>query len=189
MELEIDSLIRLIKRRNPEALEKVMDLYMDSVYSLVKAILFNKGSEEDTEECVQDVFLDAWNNIEKYNPERGSFKTWLLILCKSRALNRRKSLINKGKVIELDERLASSKEDLEENYLAKENKEEIIERIKSMNAVDREIFLRRYILEESIEDICIVMNLSRQAVDNRLWRGRKQLRETFKPAERRSINE
>ena len=166
-----------------------MDLYMNSVCGLAKGILLSVGSEEDVEECVQDVFLDAWNNIEKFSPQRGTFKTWLLILCKSRALNKRKSLINKGKIIQLDEKLTSSKENLEENYLAREGKENVIEEIKSFNAIDREIFVRRYILEQSIEEICSVMNLSRQAVDNRLWRGRKQLRESLASNERGSKNE
>lgn len=189
MEFEEEQLINLIKKRKPKALEKVMDLYMNSVCGLAKGILLSVGSEEDVEECVQDVFLDAWNNIEKFSPQRGTFKTWLLILCKSRALNKRKALINKGKVIELDEKLTSSKENLEEDYLAREGKENVIEEINTFNAIDREIFVRRYILEQSIEEICSVMNLSRQAVDNRLWRGRKQLRESLTSNERRSKNE
>ena len=189
MELEEEQLINLIKKRKPKALEKVMDLYMNFVCGMAKGILLSVGSEEDVEECVQDVFLDAWNNIEKFNPQRGRFKTWLLILCKSRALNKRKALINKGKVIELDEKLTSSKENLEENYLAREGKENVIEEIKSFNAIDKEIFVRRYILEQSIEEICSVMKLSRQAVDNRLWRGRKQLRESLASNERGSKNE
>lgn len=189
MEHSEDQLVCLIKKRKPKALEKVMDLYMSSVYSLAKEILFCIGSEEDMEECIQDVFIDVWNNIEKFNPERGALKTWVLILCKSKALNRRKALINKRKVIELDERLAASKESLEENYLAEESREKIVEAINSFNAADREIFLRRYILDQSIEEICIAMNLTRQAVDNRLWRGRKQLKESLKPNEGRSINE
>lgn len=97
-----------------------MNLYIDSIYNVDKSILINIALEEDIEECVQDVFLDAWNNIEKFNPERGAFKTWLLILCKYKALNMRKSLINKTKIIELEEHLISSKENLEESYLIKE---------------------------------------------------------------------
>lgn len=189
MELEISILVRLIKKRKPKALEKVMDLYIDSIYNVAKSILINIALEEDIEECVQDVFLDAWNNIDKFNPERGAFKTWLLILCKYKALNMRKSLINKTKIIELEEHLISSKENLEESYLIKESKDEIIAAIKSFTPIDREVFLRRYILDQSIEDIGIITNLTRQAVDNRLWRGRKQLKKLLYSSERRSLNE
>ncbi len=189
MEIDEDRLIRHIRKRKPEALEKIMDKYMDSIYNMAKGILFNIASEEDVEECVQDVFLDVWNNIEKYDAQRGNLKNWLMIMCKSKALNRRKAIIRKGKIMELDEKLTNSKENLEENYLSKESEDEIITAIKALNTVDREVFLRRYIMEQSIEDICITMKLSRQAVDNRLWRGRNQLKQYFKAMERRSINE
>jgi hypothetical protein len=57
MELEIGRLVKLIKKRKAGALDKVMDLYIDSVYNVAKSILINLGTEEDIEECVQDVFL------------------------------------------------------------------------------------------------------------------------------------
>lgn len=189
MESEIDKLIILIKKRKPYALEKVMDLYMDSVYNVAKSILYNIASDEDIEECVQDIFLESWNTIEKFNPERGTFKTWILMLCKYKALNLRKSLNKHDKIIELDETLVSSNENLENNYLAKESTEEIISAINKFHSIDREIFVRRYILEQSIEDICTLMNLSRQAVDNRLWRGRKYLKELLNAIEGSSLYE
>ncbi|OOM61895.1 RNA polymerase factor sigma-70 [Clostridium beijerinckii] len=65
----------------------------------------------------------------------------------------------------------------EEYILAAENKDEIIKIIKELGKVDCEIFIRRYFLEESIENIARSLGLTRQAVDNRLWRGRKRLKE------------
>jgi RNA polymerase sigma-70 factor, ECF subfamily len=170
-------------------IERLMDLYMDSVYGVAKSILIYKGSEQDIEECVQDVFVEAWNNINKFDESRGSMKTWLLILCKYKALNIKKALIKKNKIVDFEELQLPSKEAIEENLLFKERKDEIIEAIKSFNPIDKEIFLRRYFMAQSIEYICIDMNLSRQAVDNRLWRGKKRLREILGFMEGRSINE
>nr|WP_284703730.1 sigma-70 family RNA polymerase sigma factor [Clostridium swellfunianum] len=166
-----------------------MDLYMGSVYGLAKSILINTGTEQDIEECVQDVFIEAWNNIDKFDESRGSLKTWILILCKYKALNKKKALIKKNNIIDIEALQLSSKEDIEENILLKERKDEVIEVIKSFNPIDKEIFLRRYFMEQSIEYICGYMKLSRQAVDNRLWRGRKRLREIIEIEGRRHINE
>jgi RNA polymerase sigma-70 factor, ECF subfamily len=169
--------------------EKLMDLYMGSVYAVAKAILINIGTEQDIEECVQDVFIEAWNNIDRFDESRGSMKTWLLILCKYRALNIKKTLMKKNKIIDFEELQISSKEDIEENVLFKERKDEIIDAIKSFSPIDRELFLRRYFMEQSIESICSHMNLSRQAVDNRLWRGRKKLKQILNFQEGGSVNE
>ncbi len=192
MGTDVYLLVEQLKKKDPKALEQAMDLYMDSVYRLAAGILRNTGSTMDIEECVQDVFIDAWNLIDQYDPERGSFRTWLLILCKYKALNRRRSLADKARVVELKDFTEDSKpagsDDIEYLYLVKEQKAELLEVILSFGDVDRAIFLRRYLLDESIDDICRTMGLSRQAVDNRLWRGRRAIRELLGKARRRDIN-
>jgi RNA polymerase sigma-70 factor (ECF subfamily) len=170
-------------------IERLMDLYMSSVYGVAKSILINAGSEQDIEECVQDVFIDAWKNIDKFDESRGSMKTWLLILCKYKSLNLKKALLKKNNTIDFEEIQISSKEVIEENLFFEERKYEIIEAIQSFNPTDKEVFLRRYFMTQSIEYICNSMELSRQAVDNRLWRGKKRLREILGLTEGRSINE
>jgi RNA polymerase sigma-70 factor (ECF subfamily) len=179
MEPDTDQLIYQIAKHKPEALEKVMDLYFSNVYYVAKSILYHVAAEEDIEECVQDSFLDAWNNINKYNPERGTFKTWLLILCKYRALNLRKTLLSKPEVIEFEEFQSIINENPESEYLWKEGSQEIISAINTLGPIDREIFIRRFILEQSINEISKIMKLSRKAIDNRLWRGRIQLKDTL----------
>lgn len=59
MEQSITQLIYQIIKRKPEALEKVMDIYISNVYYVANSILSHVATEEDIEECVQDTFLDA----------------------------------------------------------------------------------------------------------------------------------
>lgn len=189
MELQIENLIKLIKNRNQGALKRLMDLYIGSVYSVAKNVLAETASIEDIEECTNDVFIDVWNNINKYDESRGSLRTWVLILCKYKALNIRKKLYMKNKVIALEDMQVKDNEDIQENYIIKEKKEEVLQAIKSFDKVDKEIFLKHYFWEQSIDEICVYMNMSRQAVDNRLWRGRKRIKEIISSNERRGINE
>ncbi len=177
MDPDITRLIHQISKRKPDALEKIMDIYISNVYSLAKSILCHISTEEDIEECVQDTFLDAWNNIERYNPDRGTFKTWLLILCKYRALNIRKVHLTGPQEVELDDQQPSIYLTPENEYLIKEGSEEILTAINLLAPIDREIFIRRFILDQRIDEISASMQLSRQAIDNRLWRGRTQLKE------------
>lgn len=170
-------------------IEKLMDLYMGSVYGVAKSILIDSGSEQDIEECVQDVFIYAWNNMDKFDETRGSMKTWLLILCKYKALNIKKALMKKNKVVDFEDLQLSSMEDIEESILYKERKAEILDALNSFTPAGKEVFLRRYFMEQTIDSICTQMDLSRQAVDNRLWRGKKKLREILGLKEGRSINE
>lgn len=193
MEPDIGALIGQLKKKKEFALEQVMDIYMDPVYSLASTILRGYGQTVDIEECVQDVFIDAWNKISEYDPGRGKLKTWLLILCKYKALSYKRRLSRQNRVFKIEDLKRESQQieasNVEASFLAKEERQKIIEAIRSLPDLDRQIFLRIYILDESIEEVSKSLGLSRQAVDNRLWRGRKALRKYFKNTEGRDIIE
>lgn len=57
------------------------------MYGLAFRILRNRQEAED---LIQEVFLTVWHNCS-YNPERGSFKSFLLVLVRSRAIDRLRS--------------------------------------------------------------------------------------------------
>ncbi|BAQ36304.1 hypothetical protein CBB2_3301 [Clostridium botulinum] len=61
--------------------------------------------------------------------------------------------------------------------MSKENKDEIIKTIKDLKGMDREIFIRRYLIQEDIVDIANYLGVNRSVVDNRLSRSRKILKE------------
>lgn len=193
MEPDIGALIGQLKKKKDFALEQVMDIYMDPVYSLASTILRGYGQTVDIEECVQDVFIDAWNKISEYDPGMGKLKTWLLILCKYKALSYKRRLSRQNRVFKIEDLKRESQQieasNVEASFLAKEERQKIIEAIRSLPDLDRQIFLRVYILDESIEEVSKSLGLSRQAVDNRLWRGRKALRKYFKNTEGRDIIE
>lgn len=75
------------------------------------------------------------------------------------------------------QRIHRDKNEVEEELLRREDYKRVLGALKELNETDREIFKRRYFLYEDIESIAEKYNLSRSAVDNRLWRGRKILRE------------
>ena len=50
------------------------------------------GRPEDAEECVQDAVWAFVEGREKWDPGRGSEKTWLCLLLRSRARDRRRAL-------------------------------------------------------------------------------------------------
>ena len=54
------------------------------------------GRPEDAEECVQDAVWAFVEGREKWDPERGSEKTWLCLLLRSRARDRRRALASRA---------------------------------------------------------------------------------------------
>jgi RNA polymerase sigma-70 factor (ECF subfamily) len=78
-------LVRLVDDRRPEALEVLYARYAPSLLALGKRIL---GSLPDAEEVLQEIFLYIWNHPRRYDSARSSVATWLMLLARSRAIDR-----------------------------------------------------------------------------------------------------
>ena len=77
--------MRLIGERRPEALAELYDRFAPLLLPLARRIL---GSTAEAEELIQDTFLRVWNDPGRYDPARSSLSTWLILLTRSRAIDR-----------------------------------------------------------------------------------------------------
>jgi RNA polymerase sigma-70 factor (ECF subfamily) len=169
------NLVNALHGQNPSALEQLMDRYGNSVYGLVSRVLAGTGRAEDIEECISDVFLAAWRRFEQYDTEKGSLKTWVLLLAKYLALDARRKLLRRPGMEVLRDR-ASIGSSLEETVISKEVSMEMIDLVNALPEPDRTIFYRRYFYYESVVQISIGLGMTSKAIENRLYR----LRKTFK---------
>jgi RNA polymerase sigma-70 factor (ECF subfamily) len=56
---------------------------------MARRVLRDRAEAEDT---VQQIFLDFYRSAEKFDPEKGTFKSWLLMFSYCRVLNRKRQL-------------------------------------------------------------------------------------------------
>jgi RNA polymerase sigma-70 factor (ECF subfamily) len=171
-------LISKIKKHNRYAFEILIRQYSKSIYLLTYNILNVCGTKEDMEECVSDVFIEVWQKINQFNPQRGNFKTWILMLTKYKALSYKRALSTMH-MDNIEDYQIEIGDDVVQQVIERETQEQLIEIINSLSILDRELFIRRYYLEESIQDLMHSFGLSRSAVDNRLLRIRKTIKEVL----------
>lgn len=177
MNISEDNVVEELLNKNPIALEYIMDKYTKNIYSLASNILRNYNSVADIEECISDVFVEAWENISKYDKSKGTFKTWILILAKYKALDYRRKNIKEAEKESLQEEKILYDSSTEKNVIANENLKEILETVNNLGEIDRKVFYKRYFFYESIESIGKQMGLTQDAVYKRLYRSRKKVRE------------
>jgi RNA polymerase sigma-70 factor (ECF subfamily) len=67
------------------ALSALYDSTVARLHSLARSVLH---CPHDAEEVICDVFVFVWYNARRYDPQRGSVMGWLLIIVRSRAIDR-----------------------------------------------------------------------------------------------------
>lgn len=85
-----------LRARDSEALEKLYEQYSAILYAVIVRIL---RDERESEDVLQEVFLQAWKQADRYSQKRGSVKAWLIMMARSRAVDRVRS-IESGKRVQ-----------------------------------------------------------------------------------------
>src|SRR5436853_2236346 len=78
------ALVVAVGRWRNDALAEIYRRHAGAVYSLARRML---SEASDAEEVVQEVFLRLWNAPEKFDPERGSLRSYLLAQCHGRSVD------------------------------------------------------------------------------------------------------
>ena len=79
------ALVERMRLGQERALEELYDATVGKLYALASAVL---RSREDAEEVVCETYAYAWANAARFDASRANALGWLLMLCRSRALDR-----------------------------------------------------------------------------------------------------
>jgi RNA polymerase sigma-70 factor (ECF subfamily) len=79
-----EDLLLLVRDGDADAFELVYDRHGGAAYSLAYRIMGERNAAEDV---VQDALLSVWRSGGRFDPERGSVRTWLLGIVHHRAID------------------------------------------------------------------------------------------------------
>lgn len=86
---QIDAaLIRRVANGDQGALAELYDRFSGLLLALARRVL---NSTSDAEEVLQEVFVQVWNQAKRYDGRRSSVSTWLVLITRSRAIDRLRS--------------------------------------------------------------------------------------------------
>jgi len=74
----------LVARRDPVAFEVFYDRHGGAAYSLAHRIVGEVGTAEDVS---QEAFLSIWRSNARFDPARGSVRSWTLGIVRNRAID------------------------------------------------------------------------------------------------------
>src|SRR5207245_11435482 len=83
---------QMLHQRAPEALATLISRYSREIFYFIRLVLDGVGVAQDAEECVNDLFVAVWQEIDTFDAARGTLRTWLTMRAKYIALDRRRQL-------------------------------------------------------------------------------------------------
>ena len=179
--MEDSKIIDLYWNRDESAIPATSEKYGAYCTSIARNILKN---EEDTEECVNDTYLNAWNSIPPQKPS--VLSAFLGRITRNLSFNRYKLLHTQKRgggevplvLSELGD-CVSGKESVEQELDRKELLAEINVFLAGLSREKRQMFVRRYWYAESVRNIAKQFGVSEGSATMTLKRVRKQLKDAL----------
>ncbi len=84
--------LKAYKTSRKKAQTLLIEKYGGYVYAIVLDKLRSTCNSEDIEDCVSDVFVELFTNIDKFDSSKGNLKGYIAIIAKRTAIN----AFNKG---------------------------------------------------------------------------------------------
>lgn len=84
----LDDLLVLVSRGDQEAFKAFYDQLAGAVFGLVRRVVRDPAQSE---EVTQEVLVEVWRTASRFDPERGSARSWVLAMAHHRAVDRVRS--------------------------------------------------------------------------------------------------
>lgn len=178
MKAKESNFIKRLHRRKTDALDYIVDTYLPLVKGTVIQILGPLRNDGLIDECINDCFLSVWQHADSFQGNTDDFRKWLYAIARFKAIDAyRKRIRQQAQVVgdaNIDTLQTAS---AEQELLLAEEQAEVMQLLLQLGDTDREIFTMKYLLGMRTEVIADKLGLTRTAVDNRVFRGKKKLQE------------
>lgn len=137
-------------------------------------VLAGRGTREDVEELTADVFLALWAHAGELEPEQG-LRPWLGAVARNKAADWLRTHREAGPLPE--NAAAPGGVDPQDEAERREWAARLWDAVEGLDEPDRTLFLRYYYYGDRLKDAARELGLSQAAAKQRLFRGRKALRD------------
>ncbi|MGN7476951.1 sigma-70 family RNA polymerase sigma factor [Solibacillus silvestris] len=178
MKINEQNFIKHLQAGKEEALDYVIDHYLPLIKGVVLKTLGPLGQNDSPKECINDILFSIWKNAKKFSGDAAAFQKWVCVIAKYKAIDHYRTEMKKKESHVSDMGLAPADHALYKSTRLEEL-EDIQAIIATLKPVDQKIFIMRYLLDLDTEDIARQLQMTKSAIDNRLYNGRKKLKKAL----------
>ncbi len=168
----------LIKQAQNGDLPSFQKLVQQSLPNVVALSYKMLGNSAEAEDIAQEVMLSLWQNLDKYDSERGKLSTWLYRITTNRCLDR----LRQRKVDQLDENYDMAIEaDQDETIFNKQIGTMVDDKLKALPERQYSALILFHYQGHSLQEIAEILECSSEAVESLLARARRAMKKDLKP--------
>src|SRR5438067_10451275 len=169
------ALVVAVGRWRNDALAEIYRRHAGAVYSLARRML---SEASDAEEVVQEVFLRLWNAPEKFDPERGSLRSYLLAQSHGRAVDLLRADSSRRRREEREARETAERGyDLEHQVWDLAVAERVQVAISTLPADERKAIELAYFGGHTYREVAALLDAPEGTVKSRIRTGLRRLRD------------
>lgn len=172
-------LVDRAKTGDPQAFAKLYDAYVDRVS---RYIYFRVSEESDMEDLVSQVFLKAWENLERYKTGNSPFIAWLYTIARNLVIDHYRM---KKDTLPLEEALAlpSDLEMPDDTAQTRFDLEAMRDALQRLSKDQQQVLILKYIAGLPNEGIAKIMNKQEGTIRGLQMRGLQTLAKYMKAQE------
>ena len=159
-----------------EGFAELMARYKNLVFSIILRMTHNK---EEVEDLAQEVFIKMYKNLARYSPDF-KFSTWVMRITSNHVIDFHRKRKHDTVSLDAAENLASTSEESPEAALLAQEQaarvQKIVADLPDMYKIPIVLFHQKGM---SYQDIAQKINEPLSKVKNRIFRGRKLLKERY----------
>ncbi|MCC5941260.1 MAG: sigma-70 family RNA polymerase sigma factor [Balneolaceae bacterium] len=169
-----------VQNGDVDALKKLYQRYKNLLFGLILSILKNRQEAED---CLQEVFTQAWEKSDRFDASKGNVYSFLVTMARNKAIDRTRSRAFKdaGKEDHIINDFTLTPEsdgnNPHENLELAERAQKVKEALKKLNKNERQVLYVSYYNGLSQSEISDKMNIPLGTVKYRMRQGMIKLKE------------
>ena len=168
------NLVVAVGRFRTEALEEIYRRHAGAAFGLAQRICNDRALAE---EIVQEVFVRLWNDPDRFDPARGSLRSYLLAQCHGRSVDLLRSETSRRRREEKDHRrTAEGGYDLEREVWDLALADHVREALDTLPEAEREAIRLAYLGGHTYREVAMLLDEPEGTVKSRIRSGLKRLR-------------
>lgn len=173
------ALVVAIARYREDALAEAYRRHAGAVFSLARRVLADLATAE---EVVQEVFLRLWTQPDKFDPDRGSLRSYLLAQTHGRAVDLLRADSSRRRREEREARsTAEGGYDVEHEVWDLTVADKVKEAVDVLPPAEREAIALAYFGGHTYREVAAMLGEPEGTVKSRIRTGLKRMRATLQP--------